>query len=462
MAYTPHAPKDTAEMLSTLGLSSVNDLFACIPEKIRLQRPLDIPAIRSEAEILREFEGFAEKNRAGSPSFLGAGCYRRFIPAAVDYLSGRGEFNTAYTPYQPEVSQGTLQAIFEYQSMICRLTGMDISNASMYEGATALAEAVLMSYAVSSKGTEVIVSEGVHPHYREVLETYLAQHPVELRTLPLRNGQTSADEVAEALTDQTLAVVLQNPNFFGVIEDGLAISTVLDGLKERPFFIAVTDPISLAVLKPPGEYGADIAVGEGQQLGNYPSYGGPSFGFFATRMAHVRKLPGRVVGETTDREGKCGYVLTFQTREQHIRRENATSNICTNQGLCCLRGAIYMALMGETGLRAVAETSTRKAHYAHSQLTRITGVSPVYNEPFFHEFAVELPLPAETVYASLQEANVGAGLPLGRVLPDRDHQMLFAFTELNTTGEIDALAAHLGQLVATADTREKVASGERP
>ncbi len=452
MSYVPHTESETKAMLAAIGVESLTDLFTSIPESLRLSRPLDIPARRTEAEVLRELGELAARNRdvGERPSFLGAGCYRRFIPAAVDYLASRGEFNTAYTPYQPEVSQGTLQAIFEYQSMICRLTAMEISNASMYEGATALAEAVLMSYALKRKGRRVLVSEALHPDYRGVLETYLRSHPIELETIPLDSGKTSPSELARQLDGDILAVVVQNPNFFGTIEPTEEIAAALGakGSNARPIFIAVVDPISLALLKPPGAYGADIAVGEGQQLGNYPSYGGPSFGFFATRQSHVRKVPGRIVGETKDRSGKRGYVLTFQTREQHIRREKATSNICTNQGLCCLRGAMYLAIMGAAGLREVASSSTRKAHYALERLCRIGGVSQTFaGAPFLNEFALRLPIPAEAAYAGLAEHHIGGGLPLSRYFPEKTHDMLIALTELNTVAEIEQLAVGLEKTI---------------
>ncbi|MCZ6792850.1 MAG: aminomethyl-transferring glycine dehydrogenase subunit GcvPA, partial [Planctomycetota bacterium] len=331
MPYVPHTDEDRRQMLRTLGLSSLDDLFRCVPEEIRLSRPLDVPPGRSEADIVRGLGELAARNSRmdDRPSFLGAGIYRRFIPAAVDAVASRGEFSTAYTPYQAEVSQGTLQAIMEYQTMIARLTAMDISNASLYDGATALAEAVLMAYAAQRRGDRVVISEGVHPEYRRVLETYLRNHPLRLASAPLRDGRTQAPDLEKALSEapgEVVAIVVQNPNFFGFVEDLAATDGVLSKMGDaRPFFICVADPVSLGILDPPGAHGADVVVGEGQQLGNPPSFGGPSFGFFATRMAHVRKVPGRIVGETRDRDGRRGYVLTFQTREQHIRRERATS-----------------------------------------------------------------------------------------------------------------------------------------
>ena len=453
-------------MLEALGLDSIEDLFTCIPEEIRLQRDLDLPGRASEPEIIEEMSSMAARNARmdNRPSFLGAGSYLRFIPAAIDSLSSRGEFNTAYTPYQAEVSQGTLQAIMEYQTMLCQLTGMEISNASMYDAGTALAEAVFMSYAIRRKGSKVLVSEGVHPEYRKVLDTYLADHPIEAVSIGLQGNLTEMDSIARTLEqdgDDILAVVLQNPNFFGVIEPMDNIGNLLgcgqregDGPeRDRPLLISIVDPISLGVLKDPGCYGADIAIGDGQQLGNYPNLGGPTFGFFTTLQKHVRKVPGRIVGETVDSDGKRGYVLTFQTREQHIRRERATSNICTNQGLCSLRGAMYMAFLGPDGIRKVAEASARLAHYAHGLLMKIDGIEATSTAPFFQEFALELPADAETVYRVLGERNIGGGLPLGRYYPGRENEMLFAFTELTTKKDIDTLAETLS-LVFSNDLKE--------
>ncbi len=458
MTYSPHTPEERAAMLAAIGAESLEELFDGIPREHRLDRPLAIPPRRTEAEILDELGRLAARNRAASqrPSFLGAGSYRRFIPSAVEHLASRGEFSTAYTPYQPEVSQGTLQAIFEYQSMIARLTGMEISNASMYEGATALAESVLMAYSIRRKGHRVIVSEGIHPEYLRVLETYLASHPIEIVRVPIdASGLTSVELLGPLITPETLAVAMQTPNFFGVIESGEKIRAALDAVELPPVFIAVVDPISLALLKPPGAYGADVAVGEGQQLGNPIAYGGPSFGFFATREAHVRKLPGRIVGETRDSEGKRGYVLTFQTREQHIRRERATSNICTNQGLCCLRGAMYLTLLGETGLREVASVSARRARYARAALTAIPSVRAVYQAPVFCELTLELPLPAETMYRELDRAGIGGGLPLGRYFPGREREMLFAFTELTTKADIDRLTESVAEICRRAPVQDE-------
>jgi glycine dehydrogenase subunit 1 len=457
MPYVPHTPDDRREMLAAIGARSVEDLFSSIPEDLRLGRPLRLPRARSEAEILREMTARAGRNRRidDRPCFLGAGTYNRFIPSAVDYLSSRGEFSTSYTPYQPEASQGTLQAIFEYQTMIARLCGLDISNASLYDGATALAEAALMSYALQGKGTRVLVSGGIHPESLRVLETYFRHHPVRIEVVPLgRSGALEPAAVAERVAaGDVCGVAVQSPNFFGVIEDGRAIAAALDGASgvPRPVLIASVDPVSLALLAPPGAWGADIAVGDGQSLGNEPSYGGPSFGFFATRMAHVRKVPGRIVGETRDRDGKRGYVLTFQTREQHIRRERATSNICTNQGLMCLRGAMYLAFLGERGFRLVAERTVRMAHLAERRLAAVPGVRPVFTAPFFGEFVLRLGRPAAEVYRELGNRGIVGGLDLGRYFPDRADQMLFACTELTTPEDIERLETALRAILESID-----------
>ena len=485
MAYLPHTPEDVAIMLEAIGKSRLEELFSAIPEEDRLLRPLRIPECRSESEILAEFSRLAEKNLRTDdrPSFLGAGAYRRFIPAAVDYLASRGEFNTAYTPYQPEVSQGTLQATFEYQSLIARLTGMEISNASMYEGATAIVEAVFMANALKPGAVKeeehgqrhVLVSDGLHPDHRATLETYLAHQDLDITTVPLRAGGTDTEFVRNFIAKHTaaavVAVVFQSPNFFGYLEDGFELRAATEspvaggdeppeektasrptGISgaatgERPFLIASVDPISLALVAPPGAYDADIAVGDGQQLGGALNYGGPSFGFFATHQRHVRKIPGRVVGETTDRDGTRGYVLTFQTREQHIRRERATSNICTNQGLCSLRAAMYLTLLGEQGLRTVAEASVRKAHHAWTRLGAVPGIK-VTDAPFFQEFPIHLPLDAELVYDRLQTAGIGGGLPLGRYFPERRQEMLLACTELTSLAEIEHLTAAVAGICA--------------
>ena len=453
MPYVPHTPEDRREMLATIGAKSLEDLFASIPPSLRARGPLAIPAEATEAEILRSMERQAARNRRldDRPSFLGAGTYHRFVPAAVDYLASRGEFNTAYTPYQPEASQGTLQAIIEYQTMIARLCGMEISNASLYDGATALAEAILMSWAIEPRGGKALVSGGVHPESLRVLETYFRHHPIQVEILPLGPGGALEPEAVAARVREgdVFALAIQTPNFFGIVEDARAIAASLVGEgAARPFLIASADPVSLALLEPPGSWGADVVVGDGQSLGNDPSFGGPTFGFFATREAHVRKVPGRIVGGTRDRDGRRGWVLTFQTREQHIRRERATSNICTNQGLLCLRAAMHLAFLGERGFRLVAERTVRMAHLAHRRLTALPHTAPVHRAPFFGEFAVRLPRPAGEVYQALGERGIVGGLPLGRYFPERESEMLFACTEMTMPEDITRLEAALREVLS--------------
>ena len=466
MAYVQHTAEDIERMLQTIGLAELDDLFRSIPEAIRFRGDLDIPDRLGESGIVREFQRLGARNRRldDMPSFLGAGVYDRFVPAAVDYLSSRGEFNTAYTPYQPEVSQGNLQAMFEYQTMIARLTGMEISNASMYEAGTALAEAIMMAYTIHGKGKQVLVSDSVHPEYRAVLDSYFRNHPIDVELLSTDgDGRTAVPAASDPLT---FAVVVQNPNFFGSIEDGDAIRNAVTALapekdgSRSPLLIVVADPISLGALRPPGEYGADIVVGDGQSLGNDPNLGGPTFGFFATRQSHVRKIPGRVVGETTDRDGRRGYVLTFQTREQHIRRERATSNICTNQGRGCLRGAMSLALLGEHGVRQAAEVSARTAHFAARCLLEIPGVERRFAAPFFQEFVLELPQSAESVYDRLLQRGVRGGLPLSRYFPERTNDMLFACTETTTVADVETLVHELGAILASSD-EQPVADANR-
>ncbi len=460
MAYVQHTDDDIRAMLRAIGVDSLEDLFESIPRDMRLDRPLRVPPARTEREILSHFQEVASANLSldDVPSFLGAGVYHRFIPAAVDYLASRGEFSTAYTPYQPEVSQGTLQAIFEYQTLIARLTGMEISNASMYEAGTALVEATLMAYAIHGAGKTALISEGVHPEYRHVLETYFRNHPVRVETVPV--GEDGRTDTSALRGGDVFAFVCQSPSFFGVVEDGPALRQAADRLdpERRPHLIVAADPISLGILAPPGSYGADTVVGDGQALGNDPNLGGPTFGFFATRASHVRKIPGRVVGETRDRDGRRGYVLTFQTREQHIRRERATSNICTNQGLCCLRGAMALALLGESGIRRAAEASTRLAHFARDRLCELPGVKEVFAAPFFQEFVLELPVPARPLYRKLLLDGVRGGLPLERYFPERQNQMMFAVTEMTTPEDIerlrDCLERHLRGASATRGSKQ--------
>ena len=449
MSHAPHTESERQDMLAAIGVPAMEDLFADIPARARFP-DLDLPPALSEMELAAELRGLACRNRTGedTPSFLGAGSYRHFIPATVDYVLQRGEFYTAYTPYQPELSQGTLQAMFEYQSMICRLTGMEVSNASHYDGATSLAEAALMALD-EAKGdrSRIVFAPTVHPHYREVTQTYLRGIGAEL--ISPDNTALSASDLLAHVDGQTAALVIQSPNFLGRLED-------LEGLAEAlhakgALLIVLTDPIALGLFRPPGDLGADVVVADGQPLGLPPSFGGPSLGIFATRRAYVRRLAGRLVGETSDLEGKRGYVLTLATREQHIRRARATSNICTNSALGALAAATYMATLGRAGLRRVAELCYHKSHYAAARLGEIPGLKvneDAPDAPFFKEFVLSLPGSAAAANAALRDDHgIIGGHDLGRSYPGWENRMLVAVTEANTRAEIDALVSALRRVI---------------
>jgi len=433
--YVLNTPDDRHDMLAAIGAGSVEDLFESIPTDLRLNRELAIPGPMGELELADHLAGLAERSTgADRACFLGAGCYDHFIPAVVDHVAGRSEFYTAYTPYQPEASQGSLQAFFEYQTLICRLTGMDVANASLYEGASALAEAVLMATRVTRR-RRLVVAEAVNPQYRDVLDTYLANVDCEPVLVPPVDGVTAAEAVACALDDRTAAVVVQHPNFFGCVESVGPIAETAHA--NGALLVVAVDPISLGLLKRPGDYGADIVVAEGQPLGIPLSFGGPYLGVMATRQAFLRRLPGRIVGQTTDRRGKRCFVLTLQTREQHIRREKATSNICTNQGLMALRAPAYLAVMGPGGLRAVAELSGRKAHYLAGRVAALKGFRLRFGSPFLREFVLQCPGPAEDVLEFLARAGIAGGVPLGRYWPEMADCLLVAVTEKRTREQLD-------------------------
>jgi glycine dehydrogenase subunit 1 len=440
MAYIANTPDDIRVMLGAIGLDSLEQLFERIPAELRLNRPLQIPPALTELELTSQVQDRLAQNQGADQRvcFLGGGCYDHFIPAVVDHLASRGEFYTSYTPYQPEASQGTLQATFEYQTLITQLTGLDVSNASLYDGGSATAEAVLMALTITRRFGQVVVAESVHPEYRQVLATYLAQMEPKLVTVPAPGGQAAADAFTQALTDQTAAVVVQYPNVFGQLEDVRSI--VASAQARGALAIVIVDPISLGLLNRPGDYGADIVVAEGQSLGNSLAFGGPYLGIMACREAYVRKMPGRIVGETTDRNGKRCWVLTLQTREQHIRREKATSNICTNQGLLALRASIYLAVMGPGGLRQAAELSTRKAHYAAERLAAVPGLSLAFPGPFFKEFVVRCQKDPKHVLAEVGRLGYHGGIDLGRWYPDLADCILVAVTEKRTKDEIGGLA----------------------
>jgi glycine dehydrogenase subunit 1 len=440
LRYIPNSPEERAEMLRQIGLSSPEELFDSIPADLRLRGRLNTPAALSEIELLSGFEQMAGRNAgAYRSSFLGGGAYSHYVPTIVDHIISRSEFFTAYTPYQPEISQGTLQAIFEFQTLVCQLTGLEVANASMYDGSTALAEAVLMAERVT-KRSKVIACGAVHPEYLEVVNTYVQHAGIDLQHVDFNSqtGQTSA-AVDEALDAQTAALVVQSPNFFGCIEDVAALAEKAHAAGAL-LIVAITESISLGLLRSPGSSGADIVVAEGQSFGVPLSFGGPYLGLFATREKYARQIPGRLVGEAYDREGRRGFVLTLATREQHIRRERATSNICTNEGLIALAATVYLETMGRRGIQEVATQCTQKAHYTAKQFAKLDGFSFPFSAPFFNEFVVSAPMNATEVLARLAgERNITGGLALSRYYHDRPSDVLVCVTELNTRAQIDAL-----------------------
>ncbi len=444
MRYIPNTPGQQADMLREIGMDGADALFAMVPEDVRLKRPLDLPAAMSEPELASHMKRMAARNTncEDAVCFLGAGAYDHFIPSVVSHMLLRQEFYTAYTPYQPEISQGTLQAIFEFQSMICTLTGMDVANASMYDGASALAEAAMMACRAAGRD-EVLVADSTAPQSRAVLNTYAHFRGIKVKTIAYRNGRVDMADLESKLSDNTAAVIVQSPNFFGVIED---IQTVAEAAHaHKAALIASCDPISLGLLASPGVLGADIAVGEGQPLGNALSYGGPYLGYFAAKEKWLRKMPGRIVGETVDREGRRGFVLTIQAREQHIRREKATSNICSNEALCALAATIYLTAMGRQGLREVAEQCVSKSRYAYEALLRTGKFEPVFDAPFFREFALGYKGNVAELNAKLLERGILGGYDLGRDYPELSGVWLVAVTEKRTKAEIDALAQEVAK-----------------
>ncbi len=444
MSFVPHSDADRDEMLAAAGVAHVDELFADIPADLRLAGPLDLPPALSEWEALRRLQAYAAENPP-LLGFAGAGIYDHHVPAAVDHLVRRSEFYTAYTPYQPEVSQGTLQVIYEFQTMVCELTGMDVANASMYDGASATAEAALMSLAVTRRN-RLLVAEPFHPHYLAVLRTYLVGSGTDVVVIEAGDdGRIDARAVVEAIDDGTAGIVAQNPNFFGILEDLAPLAGAVRG-RGGLLVASVPDALSLAVLRSPGEMGADIVAAEGQAFGNAPSFGGPVLGLFAARQKLIRRMPGRIVGATTDVEGRRGYVLTLQTREQQIRREKATSNICTNQGLNALAATIHLALLGRNGLRRTAETAARNAHYARKRLLEL-GVPVRHPEaPIFREFVVEVADGRDAIGRGIA-AGLLPGVRLGR-FPGTDggEGLLVAFTEKHDRADVDRLVEFLAGL----------------
>ena len=446
MRYIPNSPDERAEMLRSVGLDRPEDLFSSIPADLLLEAPPDTPPALSEVELLARFESLAAQNAAARrPSFLGAGAYSHYAPTIIDSLISRSEYFTAYTPYQPEISQGTLQAIFEFQTLVCQLTGTDVANASMYDLSTSVAEAVLMAERVTRR-RRVLVSPALHPEFLHVTETYVRHAGIELRQADFdeRAGLTSLDDAS--LDDQTAAVVIQSPNFFGCVEELQALADRVHQVGAL-LIVAVAESISLGLLKAPGACGADIVVAEGQSFGVPLSFGGPYVGLFATRERYARQLPGRLAGVAYDKHGRRGFVLTLATREQHIRREKATSNICTNEGLIALAATIYLETMGRRGLQEVAAQCAQKAAYAARRVGELEGFSLPHSAPRFNEFVVRAPAPADELLRRLaREYNVTGGLALSRYLPERANDFLVCVTETNTRAEIDALAAGLREL----------------
>jgi glycine dehydrogenase subunit 1 len=447
LRYIPNSPEERTEMLRQIGISSPEELFHSIPEALRLRGPLRTPAALSELELLAGFEEMAQRNPAARrASFLGAGAYAHYSPTIVDHIISRSEFFTAYTPYQPEISQGTLQVIFEFQTLVCQLTGMDVANASMYDGSTALAEAVLMAERVTRR-SKVIAAGAVHPEYLEVVKTYVQHAGIDLEhaAFDSLSGQVAAENVG-GLDDQTAAVIVQSPNFFGCVEDVQQLADAAHKVGAL-LIVAITEPISLGLLKPPGACGADIVVGEGQAFGVPLSFGGPYVGLFATREKYARQIPGRLVGEAYDKNGNRGFVLTLATREQHIRREKATSNICTNEGLIALAATVYLETMGRRGLQEVAEQCVQKASYAARRINELEGFSLPYAGPRFNEFVVRAPSDAQELLARLvSERNITGGLGLSRYFPEWPNDFLVCVTELNSRSQIDELVAALDSL----------------
>ena len=444
MRYLPHTESDIRRMLEQIGVEDLDELFACIPEPLRLDRPLEMPAPLSEPELVSCVAGMAAANRVPGPgllSFLGAGLYRHHIPAVINALASRGEFLTAYTPYQPEVSQGTLQAIFEYQTMISELLGVEVVNASMYDGATATVEAALMCLKLRGAASGVVaVSAAVHPQYREVLATYLGKKRIDL--LPCHQGTTRTDALARAASSSPV-VIVQQPNFFGCLED---IPAAADAVHEAGALLVVvtTEATAFGVVEPPGHQGADVVCGEGQSLGLPLSFGGPGLGLFGCRQAYLRSMPGRIVGETVDTRGQRGFVLTIATREQHIRRERATSNICTNHGLCALMVCIYLSLLGRSGIEELATLNLSAAAYLRKQAARTPGLSVAFPAPVFNEVSLSLRgRDAVALRDRLIEEGLLAGHPLASVDPALSDALLVNVTELHQKEDIDLLLSKL-------------------
>ena len=442
MNYISNSAKIRQRMLDEIGIEDFERLVESIPAGLRLRKPLNLPESLSEMELADEIQAISAKNKAIESSFAGGGAYDHFIPAAIDHILLRSEFYTAYTPYQAETSQGTLQAIYEFQTFISRLTGLPVTNASMYDGASALAEAVSLAAGKTGRN-EVLISRSVNPFYTETVRTYLAGRKIKIKVTGLIGGITDEEDFKKRISDKTAAVVLQNPNFFGLLEKTSEISS--QARENGHFFIIVYDPLSLGILASPGECGADIAVAEGQSLGLSLNYGGPYLGLFSSKKDFVRNIPGRLSGRTTDSKGRTGYVLTLQTREQHIRRERATSNICTNQALCALASTVYMSLLGNSGLEKIGKLCLSKAHYAADKISGLPGYNLKFKEPFFKEFVVETPVSPHKIITRLTARGIVPGIEIGKYIPGLKGCLMIAVTEKRSQKQIDDLVYELSK-----------------
>jgi glycine cleavage system P protein (glycine dehydrogenase) subunit 1 len=450
MSYVPNTPAEQQAMLRAIGATSIEDLLKPIPDAVRLKRPLDLPAALRETDVRRLLMAMAEDNADLDHyiSFLGAGSYDHVQPSIVPHLVKRAEFYTSYTPYQPEFSQGMLQATYEFQTMVCQITDMDVANASLYDGATAVVEAALMAVGPGGRG-EVLVSRALDPQYRATLRAYAHTRGFTVREIGLEGGVTSAKELRAALSADTKAVIIQHPNFFGALEDVQAIEQATHETKAL-FVVAITEPASLGALQPPGAYGADIVAAEGMSLGSPIGYGGPALGLFAVRNELVRRMPGRIVGKTVDDRDQIGYVLTLQTREQHIRRERATSNICTNQELLAIFTTVYLSALGKQGFAELGAQCLRKAHYAQQAICALPGFKLAFDRPFYDEFVITCPIPVEQMNAELRDRSIIGGYDLSRAYPELKNAALFCVTEARSREDIDKLVTELGDIVGAA------------
>jgi glycine dehydrogenase subunit 1 len=449
MSYVPNTAAEQQAMLSAVGVETIEDLLQSVPEQVRLKRPLALPRALPEPNLKRLMLEISEKNADLDHyvSFLGAGSYNHMLPSIVPHLYRRAEFVTSYTPYQPEISQGMLQAIYEFQTMVCQVTGMDTANASLYDGSTAVVEAALLAVGTTSD-SEILVSRALDPQYRATLRTYAWSRGFSLNELPLEQGITSVAALEAALTPRTKGVIIQHPNFFGNLEDVGALERLIHQ-SQCLFIVAITEPASLGILAAPGDYGADIVAAEGQSLGSPLGYGGPALGLFATKQDFVRRMPGRLVGKTVDDRGQEGYVLTLQTREQHIKRERATSNICTNQALLALATTVYLSALGRVGFRDLGEHCARKAHYACEGVASVPGFTALFDRPFFDEFVVATPIPVEQLNAQLRDRGIIGGYDLAHDYPELGNAALFAVTDSHTRSDIDSLVSALEDIVGS-------------